>query len=327
MAEGQRAGRARGARPASTSTSRAARRCAIDTYEVVESGTRDEIEERALPFRVGEEVLVSIEEPHMYNADDAIARVDSYIVSVAGGGRHVGERRMVRIESVARSAATRLAADRRRARTGEKLESPPSERRRGRRGGRRRSRARSGGGSGQTRAMTMAETYAIVESGGKQYRAEKGATLRRRPGRCRARATRSTCAPVMFRGDDDVVFERRQAREGQGRGRGRRARARREDPRLQVPGEEGLSQARRPPLRADQARGDRGQDADPQAGREEGRREARSRRRAEGGGEEARCEEAGGEEAGREEGAGQEAGGEEARREEAGREGRTKKES
>ena len=78
----------------------------LDTFEVVDQGTRAEIEERALPFQVGEEVLVTIEEPHMYNADDAVARVDSYIVSVTGGGRFVGERRLVRIESVGRSAAT-----------------------------------------------------------------------------------------------------------------------------------------------------------------------------------------------------------------------------
>ena len=121
---------------------------AIDTYEVVDSGTRAEIEERALPFRVGEEVLVTIEEPHMYNADDAIARVDSYIVSVSGAGRHVGERRMVAIESVARSAATAALLDE----NGEKIEklesAPSSTRRRGRRGGRRRSRAGSGSGSG-----------------------------------------------------------------------------------------------------------------------------------------------------------------------------------
>jgi ribonuclease G len=117
---------------------------AIDTYEVVDRGSRGEIEERALPFRVGEEVLVTIEEPHMYDADDAIARVDSYIVSVGGGGRHIGERRLVRIETVARSAATASLIDA----DGEKLESPPSGRRRGRRGGRRRSGARSGGGSG-----------------------------------------------------------------------------------------------------------------------------------------------------------------------------------
>jgi len=118
---------------------------AIDTYEVVESGSRSEIEERALPFRVGEEVLVTIEEPHMYDADDAIARVDSYIVSVSGGGAHVGERRLVAIETVARSAATAALLDE----NGEKIEklesSAPSGRRRGRRGGRRRSRARSGG--------------------------------------------------------------------------------------------------------------------------------------------------------------------------------------
>ena len=121
---------------------------AIDTYEMVDSGTRGEIEERALPFRVGEEVLVTIEEPHMYNADDAIARVDSYIVSVSGGGNHVGERRMVAIESVARSAATAALLDENGQKI-EKLESTPSStRRRGRRGGRRRSRAGSGSGSG-----------------------------------------------------------------------------------------------------------------------------------------------------------------------------------
>ena len=47
----------------------------------------------------------------MYNADDAVARVDSYIVSVTGGGDHVGERRLVRIESVGRSAATASLLD------------------------------------------------------------------------------------------------------------------------------------------------------------------------------------------------------------------------
>ncbi|HEX3325023.1 MAG TPA: Rne/Rng family ribonuclease [Solirubrobacterales bacterium] len=77
----------------------------IDSFKLVESGTREEIEERALPFKVGEEVLVKIDEPHMYNADDAVARVDSYIVSVTGGGRFVGERKLVRIERVARSSA------------------------------------------------------------------------------------------------------------------------------------------------------------------------------------------------------------------------------
>jgi ribonuclease G len=121
----------------------------IDTFELVESGTRKEIEERALPFKVGEEVLVKIDEPHMYNADDAVARVDSYIVSVTGGGRFVGERKLVRIERVARSSAIAslpgvepsdaAAGD---DGDGAELDSGVSRsRKRGRRGGRGRSRA------------------------------------------------------------------------------------------------------------------------------------------------------------------------------------------
>jgi ribonuclease G len=124
----------------------------IGTFELVESGTRAEIEERALPFKVGEEVLVKIDEPHMYNADDAVARIDSYIVSVTGGGRFVGERKLVRIEEVERSAATAslLGGESPNGsggggENGSQLESAAASRkRRGRRGGRGRSRAKQG---------------------------------------------------------------------------------------------------------------------------------------------------------------------------------------
>jgi len=124
----------------------------IDTFEVVETGTREEIEERALPFKVGEEVLVKIDEPHMYNANDAVARVDSYIVSVTGGGPFVGERKLVRIERVERSAAVaslpgvEAGNGAGGGENGSELESSPSRsRRRGRRGGRGRSRSTQSG--------------------------------------------------------------------------------------------------------------------------------------------------------------------------------------
>jgi ribonuclease G len=125
----------------------------IDSFELVESGSRTEIEERALPFKVGEEVLVKIDEPHMYNADDAVARIDSYIVSVTGGGPFVGERKLVRIDEVERSSAiaSLLGGDSPNGsgggeENGSQLESPaPSRKRsRGRRGGRGRSRAKQG---------------------------------------------------------------------------------------------------------------------------------------------------------------------------------------
>jgi ribonuclease G len=127
----------------------------IDTFEIVETGSKEQIVERALPFKVGEEVLVTIEEPHMYNADDAVARVDSYIVSVTGGGPFVGERKLVRIERVERSAAVASlpGVEPPASKDGggdgaDGLESPGSgtpRRRRGRRGGRGRSQAGSGG--------------------------------------------------------------------------------------------------------------------------------------------------------------------------------------
>jgi ribonuclease G len=77
----------------------------IDYYEVVLEGSAEEVAERALPFREGEEVLVHVEEPHMYNEDDAVAKLDGYIVSITGAASLVGERTLVRIEKVGRSAA------------------------------------------------------------------------------------------------------------------------------------------------------------------------------------------------------------------------------
>ena len=85
----------------------------LDHFAITMEGTRDEVAERALPFREGDEVLVTIVEPHMYNVDDAVAKIDGYIVSVTGGGRHVGEKRLVRIDEVGRTAAVATLVDER----------------------------------------------------------------------------------------------------------------------------------------------------------------------------------------------------------------------
>jgi ribonuclease G len=115
----------------------------LDHFDVVLEGGDDDVREEAIPFRAGDEVLVTIVEPHMYAVDDAVAKIDGYIISVAGGGRHVGEKRLVRIEEAGRTAATAvLVGD---APNGDGaddgVESEP--RRRGRRGGRRRSAAQA----------------------------------------------------------------------------------------------------------------------------------------------------------------------------------------
>jgi predicted RNA-binding protein with TRAM domain len=84
---------------------------ALDHFAITFMGTREEVEERALPFRPGDEVLVEIVEPHMYDVDDAVAKIDGYIISIAGAAGSVGQKRMVRIDQVGRTAATALLLD------------------------------------------------------------------------------------------------------------------------------------------------------------------------------------------------------------------------
>jgi ribonuclease G len=109
----------------------------IEHFEVVLEGGRREVEERALPFREGEEVLVEIVEPHMYDEEDAVAKLDGYVISVRGAATLVGEKTLVRIEKVGRSAAEASLVDP--AQAGDAEQRPA--RRRGRRGGRRRRKA------------------------------------------------------------------------------------------------------------------------------------------------------------------------------------------
>ena len=117
----------------------------LDHFTVTLEGAREEVEEKAVPFREGEELLVQIIEPHMYNADDGVAKIDGYIISVVNGVRFVGEKKLVRIEQAGRTAAVARMVDepdeapQEPGDDGEELES--KSRRRGRRGGRRRSRA------------------------------------------------------------------------------------------------------------------------------------------------------------------------------------------
>jgi len=78
----------------------------LDHFSIVLEGTRDEVAEEAVPFRGGEEVHVDIVEPHMYNPDDAVAKVDGYVITVTNGVAFVGEKKLVRIEDARRTTAT-----------------------------------------------------------------------------------------------------------------------------------------------------------------------------------------------------------------------------
>ena len=173
---------------------------------------REEIEDRALPFKQGEEVLIRIEEPHMYNVDDAIAKIDGYVISISGGGPFVGESKLIKIDEVKRTAAyasivtsngvpgrrPRATSDGRRGRAAEAARTPEPERRRGAPTARRRTAASQatierlhgqdaavaaeaaggvralGAAAPAARRQAYVMAYAIIEMGGKQYRVEEG---------------------------------------------------------------------------------------------------------------------------------------------------------
>jgi ribonuclease G len=126
----------------------------LEHFAVVLEGKREEVLERAVPFREGEEVHVEIVEPHMYSPGDAVAKVDGYLISITGGGPYVGEKHLVRIEEAGRTTAVASLVDVQpdlasngsdQGDSDDVLES--GNRRRGRRGGRRRSSARAKSGS------------------------------------------------------------------------------------------------------------------------------------------------------------------------------------
>ena len=123
----------------------------LDHFAVLMEANREEVLERALPFREGEEVYVEIVEPHMYSAGDAVAKIDGYIISVKDATSAVGEKRLVRIEEVGRTAAIAVLIDVPRSTAAAGAGAAPgdgesaddglesAQGRRGRRGGRRRS--------------------------------------------------------------------------------------------------------------------------------------------------------------------------------------------
>ena len=126
----------------------------LDHFAITFQGTREEVEERALPFRQGDEVLVEIVEPHMYDVDDAVAKIDGYIISIAGAATHVGEKRMVRIDQVGRTAASALLLDE----SGEVVRPParPAAARGGGRSGAPTQTSSAAGGRAGERAKTRA---------------------------------------------------------------------------------------------------------------------------------------------------------------------------
>jgi ribonuclease G len=108
-----------------------------DHFVVLEQGSPDTVEDKALPVERGQELEVELEEAHQHSDTDAIARVDGYVVTVKDAASRVGETVPIRIENVTKTTARAAIAE------GESVngddptqEKPKKKTRRGTRGGR-----------------------------------------------------------------------------------------------------------------------------------------------------------------------------------------------
>jgi ribonuclease G len=108
----------------------------------------------------------------MYDVDDAVAKIDGYIISIAGAASEVGSKRMVRIDQVGRTAASAFLLDE----AGEIVRPPArtSSSRGSARGGRRASGAGEGGRAGERARSRARGRRAPADSEGADARREAG---------------------------------------------------------------------------------------------------------------------------------------------------------
>lgn len=69
------------------------------------AGLRTEVERRAFPVHEGQVLEMEIEETHITNPKDGIARIEGYVIDVEDGGHYVGEQHEVEITRVFRTYA------------------------------------------------------------------------------------------------------------------------------------------------------------------------------------------------------------------------------
>lgn len=77
----------------------------IEEIKVLAAGSRQEVEAKAMPVHEGQVLEVEVEEPHMSNTNDGIARLEGYVLNIEGAGHQVGERLKVQVTKVFRTYA------------------------------------------------------------------------------------------------------------------------------------------------------------------------------------------------------------------------------
>jgi len=143
-----------------------------DHFVVLSEGKSAEVEPQAFPVEPGQELEVELEEAHLHTETDAIARLDGYVITVAGAAAQVGEKVEIRIEDVGKTSAHAVLVSE----DGDKstpdaeaakpeAEKPKKKTRRGTRGGRGRKRKPAATQEASTdTAAAAAETKPTAEA-------------------------------------------------------------------------------------------------------------------------------------------------------------------
>jgi ribonuclease G len=116
-------------------------------FKVVAEGKAAEIDPESFPVAAGQELEVKLEDVHLHDDADAIARLDGYVITVGGAAGKVGETVTIQIDHAGRTSATAVLADTEAVPgpTEEPSEAKPKRKtRRGTRGGRRRKKRPEG---------------------------------------------------------------------------------------------------------------------------------------------------------------------------------------
>lgn len=77
----------------------------MDELAVVSKGSYKDVEEASKPFKPGDCLDLFIEETYLHNSEDALARIDGYIIQIVGGKKFIGKRVTVEIKNISKTSA------------------------------------------------------------------------------------------------------------------------------------------------------------------------------------------------------------------------------
>jgi ribonuclease G len=188
-------------------------------FTLLSEGPAAEIDPQAFPVSTGQELELELEEAHLHDENDAIGRLDGYVITVAGAAESVGEKVKVRIEHAGRTSAHAVlasepASDGRPPVVDEAVEVKPKRKtRRGSRGGRGRRKKTGAAAKAVTEAPAEPEPEseppvtpeAVVEEKPKKKtrRGTRGGRKRRKPAPKPA-ADASEGADAQFAGQEEA---------------------------------------------------------------------------------------------------------------------------